>query len=94
MGHQGMLRLRSLLMMSKAFRLIYSVLEFYFILCNLKIVFNFGVFRLTGYAVFFGENYLEILNKNKLCDIDFDFKKLGANLSVEGIFLFILIALA
>eukprot|EP00828_Plagiopyla_frontata_P048265 TRINITY_DN9197_c0_g1_i1.p1 TRINITY_DN9197_c0_g1~~TRINITY_DN9197_c0_g1_i1.p1 ORF type:complete len:200 (+),score=33.09 TRINITY_DN9197_c0_g1_i1:960-1559(+) len=36
---------------------------------------------LTGRSTFYGESYLEILNKNKKCIINFDFKELGCKFS-------------
>ena len=53
---------------------IFLVQESFFILCiNNNIIINNFAFRLTGYSPFFGDDYSEILDKNKKCKICFDF---------------------
>ena len=36
---------------------------------------------LTGMSTFYGDSYMEILNKNKKCIINFDFQALGCKIS-------------
>ena len=69
-------------------KLIFLVQELFYISC-FTFNFNFSnyfifLLRLTGYAVFYGDNYVEILTKNKECEIDFNFQEMNCNISPEG----------
>ena len=58
-----------------------------YILYNKNFFFFFFLFMiqysisLTGMSTFYGDSYMEILNKNKKCIINFDFQALGCKIS-------------
>ena len=50
-------------------------------------------YSLTGYSPFYGQSYNEILEKNKKCDIKFEFDKDTNHISELGFYLFLLFIL-
>ena len=75
-------------------RLMCLVRELFFIFCN---NFFYGVnnnywifFRLTGCSPFYGKTYDEILQLNKKCNINFDFKEINFSFTDKGTFLLII----
>src|SRR5690242_9116488 len=79
---QDMSLQKFLLMLSMILRLMYLALESFYLFCKL---FSFSISQifssLTGGSPFYGRSYNEILWKNKVCEVKFDFK--GTNIKVS-----------
>ena len=77
-----MWRQKSWMIKSMICKLMCLVLESFFIFC--KTIFEFIIYiykRLTGCSVFNGQNYDEIIIKNKNCQVNWAFEKINIVLS-------------
>jgi hypothetical protein len=50
-----------------------------------NIVYKYLLFRLTGCTPFFGEDTEEIVSKNTLANVCFDFSEINISISKEGL---------